>query len=327
MTEVPSSQGFGSRNQAASDRQELLALLGRLPPRDLPITSELVKTEERDGYILETLLLNLNGIEDVPAFFARPRQLSGRVPGVLYNHGHRQRYEVGKLEFINGSPYFQTPPYAKALTDLGYCALCIDSWVFGDRRGRSESEVFKEMLWRGQVLWGMMVYDSMRALDYLVTRPEVDADRLATLGLSMGGTMAWWLSALDERIAVCVDIGSLTDFDELIAARCLDGHGLYYFVPDLLNHFDATAINALIAPRAHLSLVGNYDRLTPTRGLDKIGASLRRIYEEQGIPERWRLVRYATGLHETAHGRATVIDWLKKWLEPGGLEIRPKTRQ
>ena len=66
------------------------------------------------------------------------------------------------------------------------------------------------MLWQGQVLWGMMVYDGLRALDFLLTRPEVDPQRIATLGMSMGSTMAWWLGALDERIKVTVDINCLT---------------------------------------------------------------------------------------------------------------------
>lgn len=76
-----------------------------------------------------------------------------------------------------------------------------------------------------------MVYDSIKALDYLTSRPDVDPKRLATLGISMGSTMAWWLAALDTRIKVCIDLCCLTDFHSLIEARGLDGHGLYYYVP------------------------------------------------------------------------------------------------
>lgn len=295
-------------------REELYALLGDLPARDRPIAAQTVKVEEYQGYILETLVLDLNGIEPVPAYFARPKDQVGRAPGVLYNHAHGGKWEIGKQEFIEHRDGFQSPPYAKVLTDMGYCALCIDAWNFGERRGRSESELFKEMLWRGQALWGMMVYDSIRAVDYLASRPEVDAERLGTLGLSMGSTMAWWLAALDERILVCVDLCCLTDFHELIATRGLDGHGIYYYVPGLLKHFDTGQINALIAPRAHLALAGNYDRLTPPAGLDKIDATLKRVYAEHGVPEKWQLIRYETGHFETAHGRAAVIEFLKKWL-------------
>jgi len=298
----------------AARRQQLYALLGALPDRHRTISARVVAVQERDDYILETLDLDLNGVERVPAYFARPKGSVTNAPTVLYNHAHGGNYELGKDEFILGRPAIQNPPYAKALTDLGYCALCIDTWNFGERRGRTESEMFKEMLWRGQVLWGMMVYDNIRAIDYLATRPEVDAARIATLGLSMGSTMAWWTAALDERVKVCVDICCLTDFDELIASRGLDGHGIYYYVPSLLKHFNTAQINALIAPRAHLALAGNYDRLTPPLGLDKIDAALRQAYAEHGAPEKWRLIRYDTGHFETAHGRAEIIAFLKRWL-------------
>ena len=62
-----------------------------------------------------------------------------------------------------GPRYLQPVPYAKALTDAGYVALCIDHWCFGERSHTTELDTFKAMLWQGQVLWGMMVYDSIRA--------------------------------------------------------------------------------------------------------------------------------------------------------------------
>jgi dienelactone hydrolase len=298
----------------AAQRERLYALLGDLPDRDYPLSAETVRVEERDGYILETLSLDLNGIERVPAYFALPREEVRDAPVVLYQHAHGGDYELGKDELIDGRGAIQSPPYAQALTARGYCALCIDTWNFGERRGRTESELFKEMLWRGQVLWGMMVYDSIRSVDYVTTRPEVDRERIATLGLSMGSTMSWWLAALDERVKVCVDICCLTDFQELIRTRGLDGHGIYYYVPNLLKHFDTSAINALIAPRPHLAIAGNYDRLTPPAGLDKIDAALREVYEQAGVPERWELLRYDTGHFENSHARAAILDWLQRWL-------------
>ena len=295
-------------------RQELYDLLGDLPPRNRAISAQLVGLEEHDGYLLETLHLDLNGLEGVPAYLARPRDALAPLPAILYHHAHGGNYELGKDEFIRGRPALQSPPYAKLLTEMGYCALCIDTWNFGERRGRSESELFKEMLWKGQVLWGMMVYDSIRTVDYMVTRPEVDPNRIATCGLSMGSTMAWWLAALDERIKVCVDLCCLTDFDELIRTRGLDGHGIYYYVPSLLKHFDTSAINNLVAPRPHLAIAGNYDRLTPPAGLDVIDASAREAYAALDALSCWKMLRYDTGHFENAHARAAVVEWLHRWL-------------
>ena len=295
-------------------RRELYTLLGDLPPRDRPIRATLIAREERAHYILETLVLDLNGIEPVPAYWVAPKHPRERMPTILYNHAHGGDYEIGKNELLVGRQSLQTPPYADALTSAGFAALCIDAWGFGERRGRTESALFKEMLWKGQVLWGMMVYDSLRAVDYLGTREDVDATRLGTLGLSMGSTMAWWLAALDPRVRVCVDLCCLTDFDSLIASRGLDGHGIYYYVPSLLKHFTTAEINALIAPRAHLSLAGDYDPLTPPTGLDRVDAELRRVYAEGGAENAWQMKRYAIGHFETAAMRHEVMTFLKQWL-------------
>jgi dienelactone hydrolase len=161
--------------------------------------------------------------------------------------------------------------------------------------------------------WGM-VYDSLRAIDYLASRPDVDAGRLATMGISMGSTMAWWVAALAPPIKVCVDMCCLTDFQALIDSRGLDGHGIYYYVPSLLKHFTTAQINALIAPRAHLSLAGNLDRLTPAAGLDRVDAELQEVYEAEDAPQAWKLVRYDMGHFETAAMRAEVLRFLERWL-------------
>ena len=299
-------------------RRELYSLLGDLPDRRRSVRWEKASEERREKYVLENLVLDLNGVEGVPAYFVRPVDAAAkgtRRPTVLYNHAHGGDYKLGKDELINGSGYFPKPAYAEVLTSLGCNALCIDHWVFGRRSGPTESSVFKRMLWEGRVMWGMMVFDSLRALDYLLAREDVDLARIATLGLSMGSTMAWWTAALDDRVRVCVDICCLTDFQALIETNGLDGHGIYYYVPRLLKHFTTAQINALISPRPHLSLAGNRDALTPTNGLDRIDAELRKVYAADGAPEgAWRLFRQDVPHAETPEMRAEVVKFLKKWL-------------
>ena len=298
----------------ARRRAELYALLGQLPDRKRPIGGKKRSEEERDGYVLETWDLDLNGLEPVPTYVARPAVLSGRVPAVVFNHSHGGGYKIGRQEFVDGRSYLQPVPYAKVLTDLGFVGVCIDHWVFGERSHTSEADTFKRMLWQGQVLWGMMVYDSLRAVDFLVGRHDVDPQRVGTLGMSMGSTMAWWLAALDERIKVTVDICCLTDFQTLVAKKGLSLHGVYYYVPSLLKHFTTAQINALIAPRAHLGLAGLQDKLTPVEGLDIINRELQQVYAAAGHPERWKLLRYDVAHQETAEGRQEVIAFLQRFL-------------
>ena len=306
---VPPATGRHCRD-AASRRAELYALMGDLPDRQRPIRAEKREERERDGYVLESWLLDLNGLEPVPAFLARPRAAPGRRPAIVFDHSHGGGYDIGKKEFVDGRSYMQPEPYAKALTDAGYVALCIDHWCFGERRHDTEEDTFKAMLWQGRVLWGMMVYDSIRALDWLVTRADVDPSRVGTLGMSMGSTMAQWLAALDERVKATVDINCLTEYHTLVAVKGLKGHGIYYYVPGLLKHFTASDVNALIAPRAHLGIAGLRDDLTPVAGLDIIDRELKQVYAEAGHPERWKLLRYDVPHQETPEGRREALAFL-----------------
>ncbi len=307
---LPAATGRSHRD-AAGRRARLYQLLGDLPDRHRPIGGTKRGEEERDGYLLESWLLDLNGLEAVPAFLARPKRPGGRAPAIVFDHSHGGGYDIGKKEFVEGRGYMQPTPYAKALTDEGYVALCVDHWCFGERNVATEMDTFKAMLWEGRVLWGMMVYDSIRALDWLLAREDVDASRVATLGMSMGSTMAQWLGALDERVKVTVDICCLTEYHTLLADKGLARHGIYYYVPGLLKEFTASDVNALIAPRAHLGLAGTRDDLTPVAGLDIIDRELAAVYAEAGHPERWKLLRYDVAHQETPEGRREALAFLR----------------
>ena len=133
-----------------SERQRLFDLLGDLPDRKYPISVELIEEIPHDGYLQQRLVLNLNGIEPVPAYFVKPMGAREPLPCLLYNHAHGGEYHIGKEELLTARSFTYKSPYAQALTSRWYAALCIDAWAFGERRGRKESELFKEMLTQPQ---------------------------------------------------------------------------------------------------------------------------------------------------------------------------------
>ena len=262
-------------------RKELWNLLGDLPSEHEPAPARLIRTEKHDGYTLERLILDLNGIEPVPALLLIPDRRQDRAPGLLFIHWHAGQYDLGKEQLLRDTSV--QPAYAPVCVEKGLVTLAIDSWCFGERKqeangSQGEEDAFKLMLWRGQVLWGMMMFDEFRALTYLAGRPEVDPSRLGVFGMSMGATKAWWLAGLDPRVRVAMDVCCLTDYESLIAAHGLSGHGAYYFVPALLKHFDTFQINELIVPRAHLSVNGSKDQLTPPAGVEKVRDQLLPLY-------------------------------------------------
>jgi hypothetical protein len=303
--------------QQAKKRKELWALLGDLPEPRAP-KAKLLTSEKHDGFTLEHLELDLNGIEPVPAHLLLPDQRPAKAPALQYIHWHGGTYGTGKDELLTGRKVL--PAYAPVCAAKGIVTLAIDSWCFGARKheengGQGESDTFKLMLWKGQVLWGMMLFDEMQALTYLCSRPEVDPKRIGTFGLSMGATKSWWLAALDPRVKLCIDLCCLTDYDELIKIKNLKGHGIYYYVPRLLKHFTAADINALIAPRPRVSLNGRRDLLTPPAGVERIRDHVLPLYERYGKKEDCRIELFDCGHEETPEMRKIILESLDKYLK------------
>ncbi len=298
-------------------RQDLWSLLGDLPWDHKPAPPQLVRTEKHDGYTLQRWILDLNGIEPVPALLLIPDHRQNPAPGLQFIHWHAGQYDLGKEQLLKGVDV--QPAYAPVCAEKGLVTLAIDSWCFGERKHdangrRGEEDAFKEMLWRGRVLWGMMMFDEFRALDFLAGRPEVDSTRLGAFGMSMGSTKTWWLAALDPRVHLAIDVCCLTDFESLIQAHNLSGHGLFYFVPSLLKHFDTAQINALIVPRAHLSVNGRKDTLTPPAGVEKIRNELTPLYRTYGREEDLHIELFDCAHQELPEMRELILKWMDHYL-------------
>jgi cephalosporin-C deacetylase-like acetyl esterase len=250
----------------------------------------------------------------VPALLLIPEKRAEKAPGLMYHHWHGGDYFVGKQELLTGTRAMQA--YAPVYAEKGIVTLAIDSWCFGERApypengGNGESDTFKEMLWKGRVLYGMMMFDEWQALNYLCTRPEVDTSRIGSFGISMGSTKSWWLAALDERITCCMDLCCLTDYEALIASKGLSRHGIYYYVPSLLKHFQTHQINELIVPRPRLSLNGRYDGLTPPEGVERVRDYLAPLYAQYGKAEDCRIELFECKHQELPEMRAIILEWL-----------------
>jgi dienelactone hydrolase len=301
-------------------RRELWGLLGDLPWEHKPAAPQVIRTEKHENYTLQRLVLDLNGLEPVPALLLIPDRRQPRAPGLLYIHWHGGMYDLGKEQILRGVDV--QPPYAPVCADKGIVTLAIDSWCFGERKHdtdghRGEEDAFKLMLWRGQVLWGLMMFDEFRAFNYLAERPEVDPQRVGAFGMSMGSTKAWWLGALEPRVCTVMDVCCLTDFDALIAAHGLSGHGVYYFVPSLLKHFSTAQINELIVPRPRLSVNGRNDPLTPPAGMEHVRDQLLPLYGYYGRAEDCKIELFECKHEELPEMRREILAWMDRYLLAG----------
>jgi len=281
-------------------RATLARLLGDLPPRP---PRPLVRTRgqrEEAGYRVEEFEFDNGAGAVVPGVVVLPKGFSGRRPAILHCHWHGGEYDGGRRELFEAKHTPAVP--AAELARRGYVVLSIDAYCFGERNGRGpgseekggagELTASKFNLWYGRTLWGMIVRDDLMALDYLASRPEVDAGRLGVTGISMGATRTWWLMALDDRLRAGVAVACLTRYQDLVAAGLLKAHGIYYYVPGMLQHFDTEAVISLLAPRPALFLTGDQDGGSPVAGIRKIEAVARDVYRLLGKPEMFGSVVY-----------------------------------
>jgi len=248
----------------------------------------------------------------VPGMYLCP-DAQGPHPAVLYCHAHGNSFTIGAEELIKGRPALQSP-FGPDLVKHGIASLSIDLAPFGARQSEGpERALAKAALWDGRTLMGDMLAELSQALDWLRARPEIDAERIATLGLSMGGTHAYWLAALRPEVRACAHLCVFSDIAPLIANGDHDLHGPYMTIPGLLPRGDMSDVAAMIAPRPQFVGLGQLDPLTP--GLPDSGAvnHLRRAYSEN--PQALDiLVSPETGHIETPKMRQRVLEFLARHL-------------
>jgi dienelactone hydrolase len=286
--------------------------------------ARVISREAWRDFIVEKVSIPNGADGNVTALLLVPEKLTIPAPAILWLHSSTPDKTQILIPNTNGG----VDSLGEVFTRAGYVVLSPDAYWHGDRVGtgpsgiaetlREEQEsLFKFNLWMGRTLWGMFVRDDQIALDYLASRPEVDRSRIGATGMSMGSTRAWWLAAVDERIAAVVGVACLTRYQNLIAHGQLRQHGVYYFVNGLLRHFDTEGVIALIAPRPFLALTGDLDAGSPADGIrlieDKVGA----LYRMLGAEGNFRSTLYPDVGHAyTPEMRNAMLAWFAHHLKP-----------
>lgn len=306
-------------------RETLNKLLGDIPSRPKQLKVKTISKEQRNGYILEKFVFDNEVDSWVPGYLAIPTNVKGKIPVIIGLHGHSS-----SRDNIFGSDSETAQDVMALLISNGFAVMGIDSYFNGERKGTGpagarekmekesdqEMTLFKLNLWFGRSLWGMQLRDEQIALDYLTTRPEIDVDKIGAEGMSMGSTRAWWLAALDDRIKAVVGVACFTRYKELIEQKELRAHGIYYFVPGMLNHFDSEAVMGLIAPRPFLALTGDSDKGSPLMGMKVLEKKLSSVYSLYYKHNNFKSIIYKnTGHVYTDEMKVEMLSWFQKYLK------------
>jgi dienelactone hydrolase len=260
--------------RAAFLRKQILASAGLLPmPEKNPLNAQVFGKLEREGYTIEKVLL-----ETCPGFYLggnlyRPRGRQGPFPGVASPHGH---FAYGRLE---NTPLVSTPARCINLARQGFVVFSYDMVGYNDTdQVPHEFGGDREGLWNISS-FGLHLWDSIRAVDFLTSLPDVDPARIACTGASSGGLQCFYLAAVDDRVQVSAPVNKISAIEQ--GGGCQSAPNLRAGAPDMSN----VLVAAMTAPRPMLivSAAGDWTLNTANEELPAIRNIYRLLGAEQNV--------------------------------------------
>lgn len=244
----------------------LIQAMGGFPERRLKDVI-LQETVECDGYRREKLLL-VCADRTIPLYLLLPHA-DERRPAILAHHQHAGEYELGKSEpaGLHGNPEMF---YARRLAQHGYVTVTWDCVGFEERHNplfgqRHEHYLATKYLALGACLEREYILDAMYVADYLLSRPEVDPNRLGCIGHSLGGQNVLFNMLLDERVTVGVSSCGIATVQSFIEENIT--HNLAWFVPGIIALGDTPGLAPLLRGKSLFISQGRQDSIFPLRGV------------------------------------------------------------
>ena len=259
--------------------EEYFYMLGLSPrPEKTPLKATVTRTLARDDYVVEMLHYQSRPGLYVTANLYRPLGIEGgqKLPAVLYVCGHSNRGRDGnKVAYQSHGIWFARH---------GYVCLVLDTLQLGEIAAKHHGTYNLERWWwhsRGYTPAGVEAWNGIRGIDYLLSRPEVDGERLAVTGISGGGAATFWIAAADERVRVAVPVSGMADLESYVGNRVINGHCDCMFLYNA-HQWPWTRIAGLVAPRPMLFVNSDADPIFPMDANDRVINRLERLYSLYG---------------------------------------------
>lgn len=334
-------------------RGKLLELLHYSPAKCAP-RAEVVERIDMGDYVREKVYFNTTPDIRVPAFVLVPKNAKLPAPGIVALHDHGGFYFWGNEKIVESEgehpvltdfkkSYYAGKSIASELARQGYVVVVIDMFYWGERRmlidddpadwrerprditaariadfnrraGQSEQLVGRTIYSAGFTWPGVMFWDDLRTVDYLLTRPEVDKKRIACVGLSVGGLRSCHLAALDDRIKAAVVVGWMASFPRQLRRHIRNTIGHTKVVPGLYRYLDYPDVASLAMPAALLVINGSQDGLFDLEGVRACFDKLHACYRKAGVTEKCRTLLYDTPHLFNAEMQTEAWEWLRRWL-------------
>ncbi|MDX2032189.1 MAG: acetylxylan esterase [Blastocatellia bacterium] len=308
-------------------RAKILASIGGLPEKT-PLNARVVGTIERDEYRIEKLIF-----ESQPRFFVTanlylPTRGRGPYPGILVPLGHEPAPKA----------YPDAQHLLIGLAQRGFAALAWDPIGQGERIQIYDPDLEESKVLRsptehavvgmqctvvGDNLARYMIQDGIRALDYLLTRPEIDPARIGCTGNSGGGNLTAYLAALDDRIHAAAPSCWLTSWDGLLGTIGPQDSEQTLF-PFIAEGIDYPDFIYAVAPKPYLILGATRDFFS-INGTRETYTEAKRIYDTLAAPEKLSMVEADDYHGYSAPRRLAAYRWFERWFK-GSEEVRSESR-
>ena len=298
----------------AALRGRMQAAWGGFPATPCPLEPRIVGTLQRDGYRVERILFQTRpGIWMTANAYVptRPASAAEKLPAVLCVHGH---WRGAKQD-----PTVQAR--CLGLVKHGFFVLAVDAFGAGERGlGKALGEYHGEMVAAtllpvGLPLCGLQVYENQRAVDYLLTRPEIDGRRLGVTGASGGGNQSMYAGAWEERFAAAVPVCSVGNYQAYLGVACC----MCEVVPGALQFTEEAGVLSLTAPRGLLVINATRDgiQFSVAEARKSVAATLP-VYRLYGVPEKLRHTTFESPHDYNQVMREAMYGWMTWHLKGQG---------
>ncbi len=260
-------------------RQEYFDMLGLWPlPNKNPLHATITRTLDRGDYLVDMIHYQSRPELYVTGNLYRPAHPpAGKLlPAILYVCGHSPRPRNGNKTAYQSHGIW----YARH----GYLCLTLDTLEMGELTCTHHGTYRDGRWWwlsRGYTPAGVECWNGVRGIDYLLSRPDVDPERIGVTGISGGGAATFWIAAADPRVKAAVPVSGLSDLISQVSHRVVNGHCDCMFLYNTYQWAWAR-VAGMIAPRPLLFVNSDADTIFPMDGNERVINRLERIYSLTG---------------------------------------------
>ena len=325
---------FGKwREQAREKLLECIQPASPVAPYDMKV----IATEKRKGYEAQKIVFNVSEYSRVPAYLLVPEG-KGPFPAVLLLHDHGAHFTIGKEKMVR--PFGVSEIVMKDadnwavgcydgqyvgdyLAENGYVVLALDALFWGERgrkeyaRYDSQQALSANLLQMGMSWGGLIAWDDIRSAEFLASLPQVDKEKVATMGFSMGAHRAWMTMAATDAVKAGAAVCWMNTTDSLMTMtnnQNKGGSAYAMLVPNIRRYMDYPHVASIACPKPMLFTNGKKDKLFPVEGVEAAYDTMRKVWDSQGAGEHLQTKLYDLPHFCSKEIQKAILDFFNKEL-------------